>query len=105
MSTDNYDNFKTARSMIPMEQVKQIVEDRKCRNHTKGCKFQTKWFYCTACMMHFAIGCDFFDTLKRLTIEDPDYAFSMTQWQRDNFDDDYVYNTKWLDNFPRGASP
>jgi hypothetical protein len=96
--------FNTAKSMIPMEHIQEIVDNRKCRNHVYGCKFQTKIFYCTCCMMHLAIGTDFFYYYDRLRAEDSNYAYQMTDWQRDNFERDYDYNTKWLNNYPRGAT-
>ena len=86
-----------------MEQVKQVIENRKCYNAKRGCKFQTKWYYCTCCMMHFAIGTDFFDYYARLQREDSNFMFTMTDWQRENFERDYAYQTKWCNNFPKGA--
>lgn len=100
----SFDNFSSARDMIPMEQVREAVENRRCRNYDKGCRFQTRWHFCTCCMMHLAIGTDFFELYGRLKSEDPEFAFSMTDWQRENFDRDYEYNKKWLDNYPRGAT-
>ena len=99
------ERFRTARDMIPMEQVREITEQRKCYNHKRGCKFQTKWYYCTCCMMLNAIGTEFFDAYNKLRVADPDFAFSMTEWQRERFSDRYEYNKRWCDNYPRGASP
>jgi late competence protein required for DNA uptake (superfamily II DNA/RNA helicase) len=96
--------FKSSKDMIPMEHVKEIINNRKCYNHKKGCKFQTKWYFCTCCMMLKAVGQDFFDYEGKLQKEDTQFAFSMTDWQRDMYDDSHRYWAHWCMNFPRGAS-
>jgi hypothetical protein len=105
MSDGRTNNFESARDMIPIEAVQEIVDQRRCYNYRKGCKFQTKWYFCTCCMMlKPSFGSQFFEYHNKLLQEDPDFAFSMTEWQREEFEKWHKYNIKWSDNYPRGAT-
>lgn len=96
--------FKSAKDMIPMEQVKAHFENLVCGYHKRdGCQLlvRDKSFYC--CMWHQAmkaIGTDFFlyyngmtdDDLQRMTAK----QYSALEKRRD-------YMLAWMDNYPRGS--
>jgi len=104
-SDTNFDNFTTAKKMIPEPMLQEVIDKRKCYNHKKGCTFQTKWYLCSCCMMLKAIGQDFFDLEKRLIEEEGrDVDFQMKPWQLKEYIDKKDYWQQWCDNYPRGAT-
>ena len=96
--------FKSARDMIPMEQVKEVYENLQCGNaKRKGCKIQknsANLYLCVVCQMLQAIGTDFFAYEKQLT---DNMLFNMTDWQHKAYTERLEYNQKWLNNYPRGT--
>lgn len=96
--------FNTAKDLIPMHQVEEIQNDLKCYNHRRGCKFFAKKHWCLCCMMLKTIGSDFFLYEAALQKQDPHFAFSMTDWQRDEYEAKREYWARWCDHYPGGTS-
>jgi hypothetical protein len=98
--------FKSAKAMIPMEQVKAHYENLICGYHKRdGCQLlvRDRCFY--ACIWHQAMqatGTDFFMYYRLLTDNDLD---RMTAVQHKALEERHRYETKWCNNFPRGALP
>lgn len=98
--------FKSAKDMIPMEQVQAHYESLVCGYHkTHGCQLLVRdpSFYC--CMWHQAmqaIGTDFFFYYKNMTDNDLD---RMTAKQHSQLEERRIYQQKWMDNYPRGVNP
>ena len=97
--------FKTAKDMIPMEQVKAHYEALVCGYHKRlGCNLLVRdpSFYC--CIYHQAIqavGTDFFLYYNLITDNDLD---RMNAEQHKNLELRRRYMLAWLDNYPRGAT-
>jgi hypothetical protein len=87
-----------------MQQVEEIQGNLQCYNHRRGCKFFAKHHWCLCCMMLKSIGTNFFECEAQLRAQDPDFVFSMTDWQREEYDTLYAYWIRWCDNYPRGAT-
>jgi hypothetical protein len=97
------DNFDTAKNMLPMGQINEIQSQLRCANAYRGCKFFAMKHWCLCCMMLKAIGSDFFLYEDALQRQDPDCAFSMANWQKEEYDEKRKYWVRWCDNFPRGT--
>lgn len=100
----NHPGFNSASSMIPMSQVAEIQANLKCYNQKRGCKFFAKHHWCLCCMMLKAKGSEFFQYEDTLKVQDPDFVFSMTDWQRDEYIERRPYWVSWCNNYPRGAT-
>lgn len=98
--------FKSARGMIPMEEVRQHYANLICGyNKRDGCKLQVRDKSLYACMYHQAIqaiGTEFFLYYNMMTETE---LYEMSPEQHDKLEARHRYMTKWLDNFPRGANP
>lgn len=98
--------FKTAKTMIPMEQVKQHYENLLCGYHKRtGCDLLVRDIAFYACIWHQAMnatGTDFFMYYRLFTDNDLE---RMTAAQHKALEDRYRYEMLWLDNYPRGAYP
>ena len=96
--------FKSAKDMIPMQQVEQHYENLQCGNaKRKGCKIpknSANQYLCTVCQMLKSLGTDFFEYEKQLT---ENMLYNMTKWQHEAYNERREYNKTWLDNFSRGA--
>ena len=96
--------FKSAKEMIPIEQVRQHFENLICGyNKRYGCQLLVRdtSFYC--CIYHQAmqaVGTDFMMYYRLINDNDLD---RMTAQQHNLLEKRRTYMTKWLDNFPRGA--
>jgi hypothetical protein len=97
--------FQKASTLIPMDQVKEHYNNLVCGNAKwKGCKIQKDWpnlYFCRVCMLLQAVGTAFFSDEKQLTEH---MLYNMTEWQHKEYNDRLKYMTKWLDNYPRGAT-
>lgn len=102
--TNPNNNFNSSRNMISMPQVAEIQANLKCYNHRRGCKFFAKHHWCLCCMMLKAMGSEFFEYEDALKVQDPDFVFSMTDWQRDEYIEKRPYWLSWCDRYPQGAA-
>lgn len=97
--------FKKAQDMIPMEQVQEHYKNLICGyNKMDGCIVQVRDKGLYACIYHQAIqalGTDFM--MYHKLINENEY-YKMTPAQHKTLEERYRYNTRWIDNFPRGAS-
>ena len=97
--------FKSAKEMIPMEEVKAHYDALVCGyNKRTGCQVLVRdtSFYC--CMYHQAIqavGSDFMMYYKLINDNELD---RMNPEQHRLLEQRRKYMGKWMDNFPRGAS-
>lgn len=96
--------FKSAKDMIPMEQVQQHFENLLCGYHKRyGCNLLVRDVSFYACIWHQAMqatGTDFFLYYKLLTDNDLD---RMTTQQHKQLEERRRYQQRWMDRFPRGA--
>ena len=94
--------FKSAKDMIPMEQVKQHFENLKCGY--KGCQLlvRDKSFY--ACIWHQAIQAIGTDFLWYYKLINDNELERMSAYQHKALEARRRYMMKWCDNFPRGAT-
>ena len=98
--------FKSARDMIPMEQLKAHQDNLVCGyNKRDGCKVLVRDKSLYACIYHQAmqaVGTDFF--LYYNFINANEYA-AMNDDQRDKLVQRHEYMMKWLDDFsPAGKT-
>ena len=97
--------FKSAKEMIPMEEVKAHYEALVCGYHQRtGCQVLVRdtSFYC--CMYHQAmqaIGTDFMMYYKLINDNEMD---RMSPLQHKALEERRRYMLRWMENFPRGAS-
>jgi hypothetical protein len=98
--------FQTASSMIPMAEVKQHFENLLCGYHKRyGCNLLVRDVCFYACIWHQAIqatGTDFFMYYRLINDNELD---RMSAAQHTALEERHRYETKWCNNFPRGALP
>lgn len=96
--------FKTAKDMIPMEQVQKHYENLLCGFAKRdGCKLLVRDRSYYACLWHQAmqaVGTDFF--MYYYLLNDNDLE-RMNARQHKLLEERRLYQQKWMDRFPRGT--
>lgn len=97
--------FKSAKDMIPMEQVKEHFENLICGYHKHtGCNVLVRdpSFYC--CIYHQAIQAVGTDFMMYYNLINDHELSQMSAEQHKNLELRRRYMLSWLDNYPRGAA-
>lgn len=99
--------FKSAKEMIPMEQVQKHYENLLCGfNKRDGCQLLVRDRSYYACIWHQAIqstGTDF-EMYYNLLMNNENDLSKMSPDQFTKLEQKRVYEKAWMDNFPRGAN-
>jgi hypothetical protein len=97
--------FKSARDLVPMEQLKEYSESLLCGyNKRTGCSLLVRDTSFYACMYHQAmqaLGTDFMMYYKLMNDNELD---RMSPFQHKALEQRRRYMMRWIENFPRGAS-
>lgn len=94
--------FKTAKQMIPVEQVNRYYENLKCGfNKRDGCQLLVRDKSLYACIYHQAIQATGEDFMLYYNMMNDNEYEKLKSWQLDKLEERKTYMLQWLKNYFR----